>query len=232
MKKNTPELILALDVDDVKKACGLVSDLHPRISYFKVGLQLFTACGPEIITFITGKGARVFLDLKLHDIPNTVASAVRQGVTAGVSMMTLHVTGGEDMMKAAARAAAEEAKRLKIVRPQLVGVTVLTSSAADPEDVLAKARTAVACGLDGVVCSAGETALLRKHLPASAQIVTPGIRLSGTAIHDQKRVATIEDAVRAGSSYLVVGRPILQASSPREAADVMVETLQSAHRAL
>lgn len=232
MMKRSPEIILALDVNDVKKACGLVNDLYPRISFFKVGLQLFTACGPEIVRFITAKGARVFLDLKFHDIPNTVAAAVRQGVAGGASLLTLHVSGGETMLKAAADAADEEASKIKVPRPQLWGVTVLTSAPADPQDVLYRAQTAVACGLDGVVCSVKETVLLREHLPASTVIVTPGIRLSGENIHDQKRVATIEDAVRAGSSYLVVGRPILQAPSPKEAAHLMVHTLQSACRAL
>jgi orotidine-5'-phosphate decarboxylase len=163
------------------------------------------------------KGGGVFLDLKFHDIPNTVASAVRQAVRLGVMMMTLHVCGGKEMMRRAADAAGEEAAALKVRKPFLVGVTVLTSDTGSGntlDTVLERAQLAKAAGLDGVVCSVHETAQVRKVCGPDFVIVTPGIRPKGADAQDQKRVATAADAVSAGSTYLVVGRPILEAEDP------------------
>jgi len=207
-------VILALDVDSVEKACSFVDKLYPAIKMFKVGIQLFTAAGPEIVEFINRKGARVFLDLKFFDIPNTVAQAVRQAVRMDVAMLTLHILGDEEMLKAAVTAAQDESKRLNVKRPLLIGVTVLTSKEALTSDVLTLTKIGLECGLDGVVCSAQEVALLRKEIKEPFVIVTPGIRVSGAATHDQKRTATVEAAVKAGSNFLVVGRPILEAADP------------------
>lgn len=212
-------IILALDVDSVEKACSLVTALYPTIKMFKVGIQLFTAAGPEIVEFINRKGARVFLDLKFFDIPNTVAQAVRAAVRMNVAMLTLHIMGDEEMIKEAIAAADDESKRLNVERPLLIGVTVLTSKEVQTSDVLTLARIGLECGLDGVVCSAREVALLRKEIKQPFTIVTPGIRPSGAVKHDQKRTATVAEAVRAGSNFLVVGRPILEASDPKSAAE-------------
>jgi orotidine-5'-phosphate decarboxylase len=213
-----PKLILALDVDDLKKAKYFINRLYPTIKIFKVGAHLFTACGPEVVRFIQKKGADAFLDLKYFDIPNTVAGAVRQAVRMRVKMLTLHILGDEEMIKAALAAAKDEARKLKVKRPLLIGVTVLTSKEARFSDVLTLARIGLECGLDGVVCSVREAELLRKKFKRKFVIVTPGIRQDNTAKFDQKRTATVSEAVKAGSDYLVVGRPILQAENPLKAA--------------
>jgi orotidine-5'-phosphate decarboxylase len=212
------KLILALDVDSHKKAKYFIDRLYPTIKAFKVGAQLFTACGPEVIQLIRKKGAEAFLDLKYFDIPNTVAGAVRQAVRMRVKMLTLHILGDEEMIKAALAAAKDEAKKLRIKRPLLIGVTVLTSKEARFSDVLTLARIGLECGLDGVVCSVREAQLLRTKFKKKFIIVTPGIRQDKTAKFDQKRTATVSEAIRAGSDYLVVGRPILQAKDPLKAA--------------
>ena len=214
-----PQLIVALDVDTLDKAKQFVDTLYPAVGIFKVGLQLFTAAGPCVVEEIRGKGAQVFLDLKLHDIPNTVANAVRRAARLKVKMLTLHCAGGEAMLKAAV-AAADEAKE---ARPLLIGVTVLTSQEANPQEVLRLAKSARACGLDGVVASVQEAAALRKECGKGFIIITPGIRPEGAEAGDQKRVATADDAVRAGSDYIVVGRPILEAKDPRKAAEEIFE---------
>jgi len=208
------KIILALDVDTVKKAKYFVNKLYPRIKIFKVGSQLFILDGPKIVKLLRRKGAEVFLDLKFFDIPNTVANAVRQAVRLKVKMLTLHILGGQDMLKAAVKAAQEESHRLKFRRPLLIGVTVLTSQDADSGEVLKLAKIALDSGLDGVVCSVKEAALLRKETKKQFIIVTPGIRLDKSKIDDQKRTATPEEAIKAGSDFLVIGRPILQAEDP------------------
>jgi orotidine-5'-phosphate decarboxylase len=210
-------IILALDVDSFDKAKYFVNKLYPKIKIFKVGSRLFTACGPKIIEFIRKIGAEVFLDLKFFDIPNTVAGAVRQAVRHRVKMLTLHILGDEAMLKAAIKAAKDEAGRLKIKRPLLIGVTVLTSREATSSDVLTLARIGIECGLDGVVCSAKEAAFLRKKIKKKFLIVTPGIRPKGFASFDQKRTATASEAIKAGSDFLVIGRPILEAKDPLKA---------------
>lgn len=208
------KIILALDVDTLREAKYFVNKLYPEIKIFKVGAQLFTAAGPQIVEFINKKRAKVFLDLKFFDIPNTVANAVRQAVRMRVAMLTLHILGEEEMLKRAVKAAKEEANLLKLKRPLLIGVTILTSKETNSRDVLTLARIGLDCGLDGLVCSAREAALLRKELKKKFLIVTPGIRPAGIAAEDQKRTATVEEALQAGSNFLVIGRPILKAKDP------------------
>jgi orotidine-5'-phosphate decarboxylase len=211
------EIILALDVDNFTKAKYFVNKTYPTIKIFKVGLQLFSAAGPQVIDFIHKKGAEVFLDLKLFDIPNTVALAVRQATRRKVKMLTLHISGGEEMIKAAIAAAKDEAKKLKFKRPLLIGVTVLTSKETKPSEVLNLAKFGIQAGLDGVVCSGREVKDLRNKIKSKFVIVTPGIRPNGGVKNDQKRTVTVEEAIKAGSNFLVIGRPILEAKDPLKA---------------
>ncbi|MFH0790235.1 MAG: orotidine-5'-phosphate decarboxylase [Candidatus Omnitrophota bacterium] len=243
----TPRIILALDVDNVTQAKRFVNKLYPQVKIFKVGLQLFTICGHEIIDFIRSKGGEVFLDLKFFDIPNTVANAVIQAVRLRVKMLTLHISGGKEMIAAAVNAAKREAEKLKIEPPLLIGVTVLTSKNAKPCEVLMLAKQGLNYGLDGIVCSVRETAYLRKRINKDFYIITPGIRPITKSLHispfkkgnqpnfpplkkgglrgdfqvrnkdDQKRIATPKQAAEAGSDFLVIGRPILEAANPKEA---------------
>jgi orotidine-5'-phosphate decarboxylase len=216
-----PEIILALDVDTLSKARYFVNKLYPVIKNFKVGSQLFTACGPKAVDIINKKGANVFLDLKFFDIPNTVSHAVRSATRCKVKMMTLHILGDEEMIKAAVYAAQDEAKKLKIKKPLLIGVTVLTSKEAKSSDVLTLARMGIECGLDGVVCSAQEARMLRDKINKKFVIVTPGIRPQGAVVNDQRRTTTIREAVKAGSNFLVVGRPILESHDHKRTAKKM-----------
>src|SRR3989338_6661386 len=207
-------LILALDVDSYIKAKHFVDLLYPKIKIFKVGSMLFTACGPKVIEYIHKKKAEVFLDLKFLDIPNTVANSVAMAGRHQVKMLTLHISGGKQMLAAAVEKAKEESRRLKLKPPLLIGVTVLTSQPAEPREILKLAKLGLDCGLDGVVCSAQEIKLLRKNIPRKFIIVTPGIRPNSTPVDDQKRTATAVEAIKAGSDFLVVGRPILEAKDP------------------
>ncbi|MCM8763321.1 MAG: orotidine-5'-phosphate decarboxylase [Candidatus Omnitrophica bacterium] len=202
-------IILALDVDNFKKARYFVDLLYPEVKIFKVGSQLFTACGPQIIEYIHKKGAEVFLDLKYFDIPHTVAAAVYQAGRLKVKMLTLHILGGPTMLKSAVAVA----KRQTL----LIGVTVLTSQKTGPQEVLKLAKFGLSCGLDGVVCSAQEAALLRRKIRKKFIIVTPGIRPEGYKADDQTRTATAQQAREAGADFIVVGRPILEAKNPQEA---------------
>ncbi len=211
---STPEIILALDVDTIESAADFVDKLYPKIKIFKVGSYLFTAYGPQIIEMLRQRGAEVFLDLKYFDIPNTVAQAVSAAVRQKVKMLTLHISGGKEMIEAAVDAAGTQAEALKLARPLLIGVTVLTSQKAGQSEVLKLARLGLACGLDGVVCSVAEAAVLRSKIKKSFVIVTPGIRADNSAKDDQKRTATAGQAVKAGSNFLVIGRPILKADNP------------------
>lgn len=215
--KREPRIIVALDVDGFAKAKGFVDKLYPRVKIFKIGSQLFTAAGPAAVEYVRKKGAEVFLDLKFFDIPHTVANAVCQAVRLKVKMLTLHISGGKEMIEAAVRAAKKESRRLKIKRPLIIGITVLTSQKAEAGDVLALARKGINSGLDGVVCSVLEAALLKKKIKNNFIIVTPGIRPAKSAGNDQKRTATPQAAIEAGSDFLVVGRPVLEAKDPSEA---------------
>lgn len=220
--KQTADIILALDVDNLKEAKYFVNKLYPSIKIFKVGIQLFTACGPQILKFIRKKGAEVFLDLKFFDIPHTVANAVREATRLKVKMLTMHILGDEEMLKSAIKAAGEEAKKSRVKRPLLIGVTVLTSKEATSSDILTLAKIGIEAGLDGVVCSAREAQFLRQEIKRKFIIVTPGIRPEGAKSDDQKRTATIAEAIQAGSNFLVIGRPILKSDNPLRSAKEIV----------
>jgi orotidine-5'-phosphate decarboxylase len=234
------KLILALDVPTFEEARGIVETLGDTVTTYKVGFQLFTAYGPFMVRYLQARGKKVFLDLKFHDIPNTVASGVasavglsvpvnealdergeKTGKFAPLLMMTVHTQGGCEMMKAAADAARKRAAELGVPRPLIVGVTVLTSDAGGGDVavlVRERAKLAQASGLDGVVASAQEAAMLRQALGKDFVIVTPGIRPADAEAGDQKRVETPASAIRSGSSFLVVGRPIVKAKDPKAAA--------------
>lgn len=215
-----PRLIVALDFPDATSALALAERLDPRLARLKVGKELFVAAGPELIHALTNRGHQVFLDLKFHDIPNTVAAACRAAARLGVWMLNVHASGGLRMMQAA-RAALDGLP----APPRLIAVTVLTSLGHQdlaqigldlkPEtQVLRLACLAKAAGLDGVVCSAREAPLLRRELGPDFLLVTPGVRPAGSSTDDQQRVLTPAQALQAGADYLVVGRPITQAADP------------------
>ncbi|WP_029894328.1 orotidine-5'-phosphate decarboxylase [Desulfohalovibrio reitneri] len=220
------ELVVALDLPTAGEALDLADKLRGRVDWLKVGLQLFIAEGPNIVSSLKERGFSVFLDLKLHDIPNTVASAVTSAAARGADMLTLHASGGDRMLAAAV----EARDRLTGARPILMGVTVLTSLgsedmrgvyAADPEPLaLDLSRKANTIGLDGVVCSAWEVAAIKRAASPGFACLTPGIRpdASGGG-DDQRRTATPEEAVAQGTDYLVVGRPITRAAVPEQAAE-------------
>jgi orotidine-5'-phosphate decarboxylase len=231
-------IIIALDVKTKAEALSLISQLQEAV-IFKVGLELFTSEGPGLIQEIQKRDKKVFLDLKLHDIPNTVAEAVRAGVRHGASLMTIHAAGGAEMMTAAAAAAAEQSDKQGTPRPLLVGVTVLTSlkdesliqigmSIPTGSQVLRLARLAAGSGMDGVVSSPQEIELLRQEMGRSFLIVTPGIRPEWASANDQKRIMTPGQAWDKGADYLVIGRPITQADSPAKAFDRIIDELDSA----
>lgn len=225
--KSQTQIILALDVDSFSKARHFVDLLYPQIKIFKVGLQLFTTCGDKIIKYIKNKGGGVFLDLKFHDIPNTVRNAAREVARMrAIKMFTVHTEGGLSMLEAARKGATKEASKLGIKPPLIIGVTVLTSQENTGKIlplVLKRALLAKEAGLDGIVCSVKEAGAVRKKLGKGFIIVTPGIRLPENKAQDQKRVATPLEAKRAGSNFLVVGRPVLEAKNP---AKVVEEILQ------
>jgi orotidine-5'-phosphate decarboxylase len=214
------KLIVALDVDRYEEATGLVRTLGDEVETYKVGSQLFTRVGPRIVEFLQDQGRRCFLDLKFHDIPNTVAKAVESARDLGVAMLTVHTIGGEEMLRAAAGVPRH---------PWLLGVTVLTSVAGDVADeVVRRAKVAVAVGLEGVVASPREIGLLRGAVGPRPLIVTPGIRPAWAEAGDQKRMMTPREAVAAGASYIVVGRPIVAAPDPPAAARRVIEEMGAA----
>lgn len=207
------KLIVALDVDSFDKAKKLIDKLAPYVSVFKVGSELFTSCGPKIIDYINKKRKKVFLDLKFYDIPNTVKRATLAAAKHRVFMLTLHTSGGFDMLKEASGAL-----KGKKQKPLLVGVTVLTSKKArGSSEVVKLARLAKKSGLDGVVCSAKETRQVKKACGKDFIVVNPGIRPAWAEKQDQKRVATPEEAIRNGADFIVIGRPITEAKDPVEA---------------
>jgi len=222
---NKPQLILALDVDTIESAADLVDKLYPKIKIFKVGSQLFTAYGPKIVELIHKKGAEVFLDLKYLDIPNTISNAVTEAARLKVKMLTLHISGGKEMIEAAVASVRYQAKVSGLKSPLLIGVTVLTSQKASRAEVLKLARQGLAYGLDGVVCSAREAAALRKKIKKKFLMITPGIRANNSVLDDQKRTATVKEAVKAGSDFLVIGRPILKAADPVKKAEELLGDL-------
>ena len=234
-----PEIILAVDVPSAADVPPLLSKLPEQLIWFKVGLELFTAEGPAILKPFTDRNKHLFLDLKLHDIPRTVANAVTAAAKLGVNLMTVHAIGGRAMLKAAAEAAAAFGPN----RPRLVAVTTLTSLNQDDftdlgiqrsvaDQALALTDMALACGIDGVVTSVHEAPILRQRFGAGPILVTPGIRPSGADVGDQKRVATPAVAVKAGSTYLVVGRPIVEAPDPFKATLAIQGEVEVAYKGL
>jgi orotidine-5'-phosphate decarboxylase len=214
--RSITRLIVALDVENFAKAKKLVDLLYPKVKIFKVGLQLFLACGDKIIEYINKKGGKVFLDLKFYDIPNTVGRASAEIAKLGVLMFNVHAQGGKDMMRQARIDADKEAKRLRKKSPLILGVTVLTSQqdTSTTVRVMELAREAREAGLDGVVCSANEAAVIRRGFGKKFIIVTPGIRPKGADVNDQKRIASPAQAKSSGADYIVVGRPVIEADKP------------------
>jgi orotidine-5'-phosphate decarboxylase len=221
------KIIVALDVPSAEAGLSLLNLLSDAVGFFKIGLQGYTADGPALVRPASSM-AKVFLDLKLHDIPNTVAKAVEAADQLGVKMLTLHLIGGSEMIRAAVRARKSDML--------LLGVTVLTSSTDETlreigvsdkagDQVLRLARLGVANGIDGVVASPHEARRLRDEFGGKIKIVTPGIRPAGSSVDDQKRCATPREAIDAGADYLVIGRPITAAADPRAAVDRIVEEL-------
>ncbi len=229
------KLIFALDVDDFEKAEHWVATLKEQVGIFKVGKQLFTRCGPDVVRMITGYGGQVFLDLKYHDIPNTVAKASVEACKLGVKMFNVHALGGAAMMQQTVKEVDEYCAASGCERPLLLAVTILTSSTEETlrgvgiehpvEDMVVRlARLAKDSGFDGVVASPREISLIRNACGDDFAIVTPGVRPAAAALDDQKRVMTPSEAIQAGATGLVVGRPISAAENPSQsAADILAE---------
>ena len=228
---NRDRLIVALDVSSATQARQIVQSIGESASTYKVGKQLFTAEGPQIVRDLVASGRKVFLDLKFHDIPNTVAAAVREAAKLNVSMLTVHASGGRKMLEAAVEAAVQSASK-----PMVLAVTVLTSlSDADLSEmgiqgqvitqVIMLGRLARNAGCGGLVASGQEARELRRELGQDFAIVTPGVRPAGTAVGDQARVLTPREAIAAGATYLVVGRPILEAADPAQSAAAIVSEI-------
>jgi len=234
-------IILALDVDHREKALELGKLLKDYVGAFKIGMELYNVCGPSIVEEFQRMGAKVFVDLKFHDIPNTVASASKVMTRLGAWMFNVHASGGREMMERSVQAAQEEAQKQGREKPIMLAVTVLTSMnlqqlredvgipAEQVEDVVVRwAKMAQECGMDGVVCSPKEVAALREVCGPDFLLVTPGIRPAWSAANDQKRITTPKEALALGSSYMVIGRPITQAENPIEAAQKIVAELEEA----
>ena len=231
-------IVLALDLDSDREALAVVDELTGSVGMFKVGHQLFTAYGPDIVRRIVGQGGRVFLDLKYHDIPNTVAKASAEAVKLGVALFNVHALGGADMMKAAAASAREAADAMGRPVPIVLAVTVLTSmderglrrelkiTRSLPRQVSHLARMAQRCGMHGVVASPQEIKLLRRTVRQPFVILTPGVRPEWAARDDQKRIMTPAEAVTLGADYIVVGRPVLKAQDRKEAVEKIIEEIE------
>jgi len=230
MTEKTDKIIVALDVATKKEALVLVEQLRDQISFFKIGLQLYTAEGPEIVRAVLATGAKVFLDLKLHDIPNTVARAVESATRLGAQMLTIHLSGGPEMIRAAVTARKNSLS--------ILGVTVLTSAdekalreigISDKIDnqVLRLAKLGVETGIDGLVASPHEVKILRQEFVSKVKIVTPGVRPNWAEAGDQKRVMTPREALDAGADYLVIGRPVIADPNPRRALTKILDELES-----
>ena len=232
------KLIVALDVDSVDRARRLIAQLRDVAGMFKVGSQLFTAAGPALVREIVNGGSKVFLDLKFHDIPNTVAAAAIEATRLGVSIFNLHALGGSEMMERTAQAVAETAVKEQLSKPSVIGVTLLTSANeatlreigidTTPDKLVTHlAQMAAGAGLDGVVASPAEAPVIRSATTAGFLIVTPGVRPSGAAAADQKRITTPREAIELGADYIVVGRPILEAPDPVKAATRIIEDMNA-----
>jgi len=230
MTKSADKIIVALDVPGKTEALDLVGQLRENISFFKVGLQLYTTAGPEVVREIRGAGAKVFLDLKLHDIPNTVARAVESAAELGVQMLTIHLSGGTEMIRAAV-----DSRQNDML---ILGVTVLTSATQETLDevgiadkidnhVRRLANLGRAAGVDGLVASPLEVTFLRTEFGNKIKIVTPGVRPSWAEAGDQKRSMTPRDALTAGADYLVIGRPITTHKNPSEAVAIILGELNA-----
>jgi orotidine-5'-phosphate decarboxylase len=234
----TNKLIVALDVDSVQKARELVSSLRGVAGMFKIGMQLFTAAGPALVREIISSGERIFLDLKYHDIPNTVALAGVEATRLGVSIFNIHATGGSEMMRRTAESVSECAAAEGLARPLVIAVTILTSAnettvaevgfGSGPAELVPRlALLAAANGMDGVVASPREVSIVRSVVKRpDFVVVTPGVRPTGAALFDQKRVTTPREAILAGADYIVVGRPILEATDPAQAAQQILDELE------
>lgn len=232
-------LVLALDIDSDREALEIVAELRDDIGMFKVGHQLFTAYGPDIVRKITGMGGRVFLDLKYHDIPHTVAKASAEAVKLGVSIFNVHALGGFDMMKATAESTRETAEKHRVPMPIVLAVTVLTSmdekslrrdlkiTRSIKREVSHLARLAQRAGLHGVVASPQEVKMLRRTVRGKFVILTPGVRPAWASKDDQKRIMTPAEAVAAGADYLVVGRPVLKAEDRKTAVKNILDEINS-----
>lgn len=232
MSVSDSPIIVAMDFDNADQCLAMARRLSPSDCRLKVGKELFTVCGPKIVEQLMALGFEIFLDLKFHDIPNTTSKAVKAAAELGVWMVNVHASGGERMM-AAAREVLEQRSRH---RPLLIAVTVLTSMEAvdlsgvgierSPEEQVIKlARLTHSCGLDGIVCSAQEATLMRSQFGREFCLVTPGIRLDSSPADDQRRTLTPAAALSAGSSYLVIGRPITQSSNPVETCKSIIQSL-------
>lgn len=231
-------LVIALDVSTKERALQLVDALAPHVGMFKIGSQLFTACGPQLVRDVVERGGRVFLDLKFHDIPNTVASAVVEAARLGVSICNVHALGGLEMMRSLRSRLDEAVERDGLIRPRVLAVTVLTSHDQKSLErlgiresiaqlVVRLARLTAEAGLDGVVASAHEIDLIRNAIPDPFIILTPGLRPEWAAVGDQKRVMTPREALQAGADYLVIGRPIIEHPDPQEAAQLVLASLSA-----
>ena len=231
-------LIVALDVSTMDAMKEIVTSLGDAVSFYKVGMELFYAEGEQTVRYLQEQNKQVFLDLKLHDIPNTVAHGVSSLTRLGANLITMHGQGGPVMMKAAVQAARETAEQLGVERAKLLAITVLTSFDDEAwtstggqlpisDQVIRLAKLAKECGMDGVVCSALEAKMIREACGDDFLIVTPGIRPSFAATNDQKRIATPAIALQDGASRLVIGRPITQAENPREAVRLIIEEMEN-----
>ena len=236
--QSDPRLIAALDFPTVEAAKKAVEEIGDAVTYYKVGMELYYAAGNDMIRFLKEHDKKVFLDLKLQDIPNTVASALKVEARLGVDMINVHAVGGKKMMEAAAKAVKETAEELGVERPKLIAVTILTSMDEEqfadlnykntiPEQVVALAKLAKAAGLDGVVASPKEAAAIREACGPDFLIVTPGVRPAGSALDDQSRVTTPAQAFANGSTHIVVGRPIMKAENRKQAAEAIVEEIKT-----
>jgi orotidine-5'-phosphate decarboxylase len=237
--KTKHRLIVALDVKTAAEASALVDTLRGVVGMFKIGSQLFTATGPDFVRYIVNSGERVFLDLKFHDIPNTVAAAGVEAARLGVTIFNVHAAGGFEMMRRTAVAVGEIAEAEGLAKPAIIAVTVLTSAnpstlaevgwGSDPQDLVVRLSSlAESAGLDGVVASPREVGIVRTAVSKPDFIVvTPGVRPKGAALGDQSRVTTPREAIEAGADYLVVGRPIIDAPDPVKAAMQILEEMET-----